>query len=272
LSRKPFDEAIQALGEPIAIHHTKSNYGCALRFAVIGIVISVVIASVMLFILEDWGVFGPKIFGLSLLNGLFGIVALRSVLQNRNITIYRYSDRLIIYLRGRMINLQASQITKLYLSGVKHFHAGRYFPECKQYSLLVTEQTFFSWGLWVYFGEEKERIYLSSFLDDWESLAHQLQTWVFDHKWPEVYRRFQAGLECGFGYIRVDFRGIHSWRDELARWDEIGSITIDNTLQIRKTGCNHPWHTPVIWNIPNPHFLMALIQLSLSTPPEPDIA
>ncbi len=114
--------------------------------------------------------------------------------------------------------------------------------------------------------KDEERAFIPEQISESSELCRLIQEKTFELAWPRALKRLQDNDECEFGLIGLSQEGLISDKDstgtvksKLLRWEEIGTIKTENSLQINKKKSWRPWVAINLWNLQNPHVFFALI-------------
>lgn len=260
------EEALE-YGKPEAIYTTAN--GSISASLVVGILFLIVgiVTNILYWIVFDQPQVGNLAIRGLLITGLIlpiaGVLLLISAWRNSGVWVLVYPKGFFHWKHGRGEMIEWEEIRNITFYGVRTFGE----PEIERDEnkqivrawLPVKDKTTFFWKLYL-LRKDGETVGISEHLGDSEELSQLIQERTFELFWPRAMKRLQNNDECKFGILRVSQDGLTDDKDDLVPWKEVGTIKTDRTLQIRKVDAWYPWRTPAIWNLPNPHVLLTLIE------------
>ena len=128
------------------------------------------------------------------------------------------------------------------------------------------------WTTWIEISSEEDTpTRISSALADYPELAERIQRETFAILWPKVLSELASGRTVPFGDLLVTPLGLFNGK-RLLPWVEIKEITISQkSFAVKRHGGWLPWFTKEVSTIPNPHVLIAIVNMFGQRPiDEPD--
>lgn len=106
-----------------------------------------------------------------------------------------------------------------------------------------------------------------SFLDDLPWLAKLSQRETLPYLLPPAVAALKKGQVLAFGPLLLDAEGLKSAPEKRLSWDEVSDVTSANGLvKVMQTGKLWAWFKTPLSQVPNPHVLLALVQLCRKAP------
>jgi hypothetical protein len=99
-------------------------------------------------------------------------------------------------------------------------------------------------------------------------LSEVVQRETFNRRWPRAFSKLLSGSTISFGELGIALSGLFCSEGNLS-WNDIQEMEIKfrdsdrwTHLEIWKRGLSSCWHRILVFDIPNPHVLMALVTVA----------
>ena len=260
-------EPVAQLGKPTAIFRTSPNHAQRRTFVGLAMILGGIVANYLY-----WVEFAsppiPEHFLILLLFGapLSGCALIYTAWRDRGLWVLVYPMGILRWQRGLVVSFPWSEIESISFIRV---------TRCETLKGKISKEgdRLTAWLPWDQTGSKVLGAYmqlprfdgttaiLPTALSEFDELNRLVQEEHFRASWTRAWSEFIAGKELEFGDWMLSLRGL--WKnDDRLKWKDFQLASVDSgKIVIRAHGKWRPWAESPLYQLPNPHLFLAIIEM-----------